>query len=261
MNKPQENTLNLKQIYVFIGASSVITKAIAEEYAKAGNHIVLVGRDYENIILSTNHLTVLGAASTTAIQLDLQNDKTHDDFIKTITDLHETHNKPILNIFVLSAIMPQQTEIDKNPQLGIDCITVGLTGIMSVLQRFIPLFTQEKQGTITIFGSVAGDRGRLKNYVYGATKAGLECYASGLRNQLGRSGVHVMLVKPGFMNTPMIQGIKLPPLPIAQPIDVAHSVIKSLEKKRNVIYIPWFWRIIMGIIKHIPECIFKKMSF
>jgi short-subunit dehydrogenase len=250
-----------KQIYLFIGASSVITKAIAEQYAIMGHHIILAGRNTDDMMITAKHLTLLGATSATAIPLDLQNFDNHQDFFQKISELHGQYDKSLLNIFVLSSIMPSQSDIDKNPILGIDCVTIGLTGIISVLQRFMAFFEQEKQGSVTIFGSVAGDRGRLKNYVYGATKAGLECYASGLRNQLGRFGVHVMLVKPGFMNTPMIEGMKLPPLPIAQPKDVAYSVVESLDKKRNVIYVPWFWRIIMGIIQHIPEFIFKKMSF
>lgn len=259
MNK--NNKTMGKEIYLFIGASSVITKAIAEQYATQGHHIVLAGRNNDDMLITTQHLTLLGATSATAITLDLQESHTHQAFFQKISDLYEHHDKPTLNIYVLSGIMPSQTDIDTNPQLGIDCVTIGLTGIISVLQRFMSFFEQQQQGSITIFGSVAGDRGRLKNYVYGATKAGLACYASGLRNQLGRFGVHVMLVKPGFMNTPMIQGMKLPPLPIAQPKDVARVVIESLQKKRNVIYVPWFWRIIMGIIQHIPEFIFKKMSF
>jgi short-subunit dehydrogenase len=239
----------------------VITKAIAEKYAIDGHHIILAGRANDDIVTTCNHLKILGAESAIFEILNLDDVKTHEQFVQTIIAFQKEHDSIPLNIFVLSAIMPPQTDIDTNPQLGIDCVNIGLTGIISVLQRFVPFFSTEQKGTITVFGSVAGDRGRLKNYVYGATKAGLECYTSGLRNYLGRSDVHVMLVKPGFMNTPMIQGMKLPPLPIAEPKDVATVVIASLEKKKNVIYVPWFWRIIMGIIQHIPEFIFKKMSF
>jgi short-subunit dehydrogenase len=250
-----------KQIYLFIGASSVITKAISEQYAKMGHHIILAGRTKTEMDAASLHLKSLGASTADSMVLDLQNPNSHNDLIEFVKASHATHNKPTLNIFALSAIMPPQQDINQEPQKGLDCITIGFTGLVSVLHRFVPFFEAEKNGSITVFGSVAGDRGRLNNYVYGATKAGLACYVSGLRNQLGRSGVHVMLVKPGFMNTPMIKGMKLPPLPIAQPNDVADCVIKSLEKKKNVIYVPWFWRIIMGIIQHIPECIFKKMSF
>ena len=255
------NDATHKQLYLFIGASSVITKAIAEKYAADGHHIILAGRANNDTLVTCNHLVLLGAGSVTAVTLDLQHYPSHPDFVQKISNLHTEYEKPALNIFVLGAIMPSQSDIDNNPQLGIDCVDIGLTGIISVLQRFLPLLTEQKNGTITLFGSVAGDRGRLKNYVYGATKSGLECYASGLRNQLGRVGVHVMLVKPGFMNTPMTQGMKLPPLPIAQPKDVAQAVVWSLRAKKNVIYVPCFWRIIMGIITHIPEFIFKKMSF
>lgn len=249
-----------KKLYIFIGASSVITQSIAQKYAMQGHHIILAGRKNNQHEAQVTALKSKGAASVDYLELDTKNFAQHAAFFNQIVALHTAYKQADMNIFVLSAIMPSQEEMTQDTQLAVDCIEVGLTGIVSILQKFIPYFQTHKAGNIVLFGSVAGDRGRLKNYVYGATKAGLACYASGLRNQLGRSNVHVMLVKPGFMNTPMIKGMKLPPLPIAEPEDVARQVIKSLEKKRNVIYVPRFWRLIMWVISLIPECIFKKMS-
>jgi decaprenylphospho-beta-D-erythro-pentofuranosid-2-ulose 2-reductase len=113
-------------------------------------------------------------------------------------------------------------------------------------------------GSVVIISSVAGDRGRRSNYLYGSAKAALSTFASGLRNRYAKSGVHVMTVKPGFIDTPMTWGMKSPL--IASREYVAEKIAVALEKKRNVIYVPFFWRFIMLIIIHIPEQIFKKLS-
>ena len=108
--------------------------------------------------------------------------------------------------------------------------------------------------------SVAGDRGRFSNYVYGSAKAGFATYLSGLRNRLNRSGAHVVTVKPGFVDTSMTWGVEGMFL-VAAPAAVAKSIAKAVEKKKNVIYTPGFWWFIMTIIKLVPERIFKKLSF
>jgi len=108
-------------------------------------------------------------------------------------------------------------------------------------------------------GSVAGDRGRIGNYVYGAAKAGFHTYLSGLRNRLTKSGGHVVTVKPGFVDTGMTWGLDGMFL-VASPDDVARDILKAVNKGRNTVYTPFFWRYIMLIIRHIPEFLFKKMS-
>jgi short-subunit dehydrogenase len=112
---------------------------------------------------------------------------------------------------------------------------------------------------VVAFGSVAGDRGRLKNYVYGSAKAGLHAYLSGLRNRLRRKGVHVMTVKPGFVDTAMTWGMPGMFL-VARPDDVARACLTAAEKNTDVFYVPWFWRWIMVVICAIPERLFKRLD-
>jgi short-subunit dehydrogenase len=121
-------------------------------------------------------------------------------------------------------------------------------------------FVKRGSGTIVGISSVAGDRGRKSNYIYGSAKAGFTAYLSGLRNELFHSGVHVVSVLPGFVNTNMTAGLKLPPLITAQPEEVASAIYQAIRKKKNVVYVKWMWRYIMCIIKSIPEFIFKKMK-
>ena len=109
--------------------------------------------------------------------------------------------------------------------------------------------------------SVAGDRGRASNYAYGAAKAGFTAFLSGLRNRLAKQGVHVLTVKPGFVRTAMTMGMKLPPPITAAPDEVGAAIYRAAEQsRRNVIYVRPIWRLIMGIIVHIPESLFKKMK-
>ncbi|MFK7924061.1 MAG: SDR family NAD(P)-dependent oxidoreductase, partial [Bacteroidia bacterium] len=120
---------------------------------------------------------------------------------------------------------------------------------------------QRGSGKIIGISSVAGDRGRASNYLYGSAKAGLTAYLSGLRNRLASKGVHVMTVKPGFVRTAMTENMDLPPVITGEPSKVAKDIIRSVRRGRNVIYTLWMWRYIMLIIRTIPERIFKKLSF
>ena len=112
------------------------------------------------------------------------------------------------------------------------------------------------RGTLAVISSVAGDRGRKSNYVYGASKAALDTFLSGLRNRVDRAGVQVLTIKPGFVATRMTAHIPKNRL-FATPEQVAHGILKAIRKRKDVVYVPWFWRPIMTIIKSVPERIFK----
>jgi len=138
-------------------------------------------------------------------------------------------------------------------------VTDSHTGPAQFLHEMAPLMEARKGGTVVGISSVAGDRGRISNYVYGAAKAAFSTYLAGLRNRLTRVGGHVVTVKPGFTDTGMTWGIEGMFL-VASPEATAARILKAVEKKRNVIYAPGFWWLIMTIIRHIPEPVFKKMS-
>ena len=135
----------------------------------------------------------------------------------------------------------------------------SFTGPARFLQMLAPVMEARGGGTVVGVGSVAGDRGRIGNYVYGAAKAGFATYLSGLRNRLNRAGAHVVTVKPGFVDTAMTWGIEGMFL-VASPEDIAASIDRAVERKKNVLYTPFFWRYIMLIIRSIPEFLFKKLS-
>ena len=139
-------------------------------------------------------------------------------------------------------------------------ISINFVGAASILAVVAEDFEKRGQGSIVGISSVAGDRGRQSNYVYGSAKAGLTAYLAGLRNRLAKSGGHVMTGKPGFCRTKMTENLDLPAALTASPEQVAEAVFQGLEKKRNTLYIRWMWRWIMLVIRHIPEFIFKRMG-
>jgi short-subunit dehydrogenase len=155
--------------------------------------------------------------------------------------------------------MPEQAAIDREPALIDGVVADSFTGPARFLQMLAPVMEARGGGTVVGVGSVAGDRGRLGNYVYGAAKAGFATYLSGLRNRLTRAGGHVVTVKPGFVDTAMTWGLPGMFL-VATPEKVAADILKAVRRRRNVIYTPAFWALIMLIIRHIPEPIFKKMK-
>ena len=131
--------------------------------------------------------------------------------------------------------------------------------VISLLTLLANHFEQQRHGCIAVISSVAGDRGRQSNYVYGTAKGALSIFLQGLRNRLHKSGVQVLTVKPGFVDTPMTASLPKGPL-WATPEKVAEDIDKAIENKRNVLYTPSFWFLIMAIIKSVPESIFKRLS-
>ncbi|MEM6602597.1 MAG: SDR family NAD(P)-dependent oxidoreductase [Pseudomonadota bacterium] len=246
-----------QNIRLFLGASSAVARHMAELYAAEGDALILAGRDTEDLERTASHLALKHKIKASALSYDALDFASHADFIAEVKTHAEGMN---LHIIALAAYMPEQAEMDKDIDKALKCINTGYTGLVSVLHPLAAYLEEKRNGSVIIFGSVAGDRGRYGNYIYGSTKAALHCYGAGLRNRLEKSDVHVLTVKPGFIDTVMTRGMKLPPLPIAKPRTVAQNVIKANAKKRNEIYTPFFWWAIMLIIRNIPEFIFKKLK-
>jgi len=240
--------------WIILGASSAIGREFGRAAARGDADIVLAGRDIDDLERSAADITVTTGRSARVMAFDALDTASHADFVARAATI-----EGILNIALLFGTMPEQAEMDADPHIALDCLAAGFTGAVSILHHFAPLLEARRAGCVIGFGSVAGDRGRLKNYVYGAGKAGLHTYLAGLRNRLGRSGVHVMTVKPGFVDTAMTFG--LPGLfLVASPALVAQATLDAARAGKDVIYVPWFWQYIMLIIRHVPERIFKKLS-
>ena len=244
----------MSESWIILGATSSMARAFARALAARGDAVFLSGRDTEDLQAFATDLTLRGAALAEALAFDARKP---DGFAAIIERLERQDGQ--INAAVFVGSMPDQAAIDADPGLIDGTVTDNFTGPARFLQMLAPVIEARGSGTIVGVGSVAGDRGRLGNYVYGAAKAGFHTYLAGLRNRLTRSGGHVVTVKPGFVDTAMTWGLEGMFL-VAPPEKVASDILKAVHKKRNVIYTPFFWRYIMLIIRSIPEPVFKKMK-
>lgn len=244
----------MSETWIILGATSAMARAFARDRAKDGDTILLAGRDANELKALSSDCTLRGARVAEALGFDIRDPGT----FQAIIDRAGQEEGP-LNTAVFVGTMPEQSEIDADPALVDGVIVDSYTGPARFLQMLAPVLEERGKGAIVGVSSVAGDRGRLGNYVYGSAKAGFTAYLSGLRNRLGRCGVHVMTVKPGPVDTAMTWGLgKLPFM--TTPDAVAADIAKGLKKQRNVIYTAGIWRIVMTVICAIPEPVFKKLS-
>jgi len=244
----------MNQSWIILGASSSMAKAFARLVADRGDAVFLAGRDKDDLARSAADCAARGARLARALSFDAR-DAASFSAILDAAQAEDGH----INCAVFVGSMPEQSAIDADPSLVDGVIADSFTGPSRFLQAFAPIVEERGGGTVIGVGSVAGDRGRIGNYVYGSAKAGFAAFLSGLRNRLTRAGGHVVTVKPGFVDTGMTWGLEGMFL-VASPEKVAGEMLKAADKKRNVLYTPFFWRYIMLIIRNIPEPIFKKLS-
>lgn len=243
----------VSETWLILGATSSMARALARSLADRGAGLLLAGRDLEDLETTAADCAFRGAGFARAMAFDARDP---EGFAALEAALAEAPGSANVAVFVGS--MPAQTEIDADPAMVDGVVQDSFTGPARLLTLLAPQ-VEARQGCVVGVGSVAGDRGRVGNYVYGAAKAGFATYMSGLRNRLTRAGAHAVTVKPGFVDTAMTWGLPGMFL-VAPPDSVAASILKAVAKKRNVIYTPFFWRGIMTIIRAVPEPIFKKLS-
>ncbi len=242
------------ETWLILGASSAMARAFARALADRGARLLLAGRDAEDLAALAADCRFRGAASAEPVAWDARSPATTGPLIARLEAVEGT-----VNAAVFAGSMPPQAEIDADPARIDGVVADSFTGPARALSQVAPLIEARGGGTIVGVASVAGDRGRVGNYVYGAAKAGFATYLSGLRNRLTRSGGHVVTVKPGFVDTAMTWGLEGMFL-VAPPEAVADAILSAVNNRRNVIYTPFFWRYIMMIIRAVPEPIFKKLS-
>lgn len=239
--------------WIVLGATSSMARAFARAVVDRGDGLLLCGRDMDDLAASAADAAARGAPVAEAMAFDARDITSFTPILARAKALDGN-----VSVAVFVGSMPPQEEIDADPSLIAGTIADSYGGPAAFLTAIAPIL-EDKGGAVVGVGSVAGDRGRLGNYVYGSAKAGFHTYLAGLRNRLGRSDVHVVTVKPGFVDTAMTWGLEGMFL-VASPEKVAADILRAVDKGRNVIYTPFFWWGIMNIIRHIPEPIFKKLS-
>ena len=240
---------------VIVGATSAIAEQIARLYASQGAKLFLIGRNALKLDLMAKDLRIRGAISVETLTADLVDFKMHEYIVEqSVNQLGE-----ISRLYVAHGTLPDNKACENNPLQAIAEINLNLNSVVSLLLHFAKHFKSQKNGSMVVISSVAGDRGRQSNYIYGASKGGLSVFLQGLRNRLFADNVHIVTVKPGFVDTPMTASFDKGLLWVS-PQKVARLIVKGVNKRRNTVYVPGFWRIIMLVIIHIPEFIFKRMK-
>jgi len=244
----------MKKVMIF-GATSAIAEATARHFAAAGDRLYLVARSQEKLDAIAADLRIRGADRVAICVMEATEYERHESLIEQAVQ----GLGGLDSALVAHGTLPDQRACERSFEITRAELEVNFLSTISLLTHLANHFERESGGTLAAISSVAGDRGRQSNYVYGAAKGGVSIFLDGLRNRLQTAGVRVITIKPGFVDTPMTAEFDKGAL-WAQPDKIAHRIYTSMERGADVLYVPWFWKPIMFVIKHIPEPVFKRMK-
>ncbi|MBS1724632.1 MAG: SDR family oxidoreductase [Armatimonadetes bacterium] len=237
------------------GATSGIARAISNELAKEGHPIVLAGRDESELQRLASDLSIRTGTEVHTALFDASDPATHPLLLMEASAKAGKLEGAVLAFGYLGDQQLAQTDWQEARKI----LELNFVSAASLLHVLASDMETRQTGWITVLSSVAGDRGRMSNYVYGSAKGGLTVFLQGLRARLQKSGVHVMTVKPGPVDTAMTFGSDKLPL-LADPGDVGAAIVKALKRRKDVVYVPSPWRLIMFVLRTVPEKVFKKTS-
>ena len=242
-----------KDAVLIIGARSDIAIAVAHCFAKESYDIQLAARNISSLDVDKSDIELRYQVGVSLHDFNALDIDSHERFVSLL---------PKLPFVVVCAVgyMGVQAENERDLLAALNVMRSNFEGPASILAVLANHFEQRGSGTLVGISSVAGERGRATNYVYGSAKAGFTAFLSGLRNRLAKKGVHVVTVLPGFVATKMTKEMNLPSKLTAQPDEVAIAVLNAVKKKYNIIYVKKIWLLIMKVIRSIPEHFFKKMK-
>jgi short-subunit dehydrogenase len=239
------------------GATSAIAQATARRWIERGHSLCLVGRNSEKLqsVLADLQVRAGAAGRVTAIVADLDDTAGHaelmDNAVQALGGLDM--------VFIAHGTLPDNERCAQVVSITLrEMVTNGLSAV-SLATLAAQRFEAQGHGQIAVITSVAGDRGRQSNHVYGAAKGMVSLFLQGLRNRLHPKGIGVLTIKPGFVDTPMTAHIKKGGPLWASPQQIADGIVKAVDRRRDVVYLPGFWRLIMTVIKLIPEAVFKRL--
>lgn len=243
------------QKILIIGATSAIAEACSKRFAAQGHSLYLLARNSSRLESLAQDLRVRGAAAVHCATFEANALKTHQALLEQV----KAELKGLDRVLIAHGTLSDQQACEQSVELTLQELQTNALSVIALLTLLANHFEQQRHGSIAVIGSVAGDRGRQSNYIYGTAKGALGIFLQGLRNRLHKSGVQVLTIKPGFVDTPMTAAFPKGPL-WATPEKVAQDIDKAIEKKKDVLYTPGFWMLIMQIIKSVPEKIFKRLS-
>jgi decaprenylphospho-beta-D-erythro-pentofuranosid-2-ulose 2-reductase len=244
----------MKKILI-LGAASAIAKEVAYNFARDGAHLYLVDLTQDRLEATMDDIL---ARYETMISLDVM-DATDFDRHEPLFKRAVEKMNGVDAVLIAHGTLANQEETQKSVERIVREFNINSLSVIAFASVAANYFEEKKEGLIAVISSVAGDRGRMSNYIYGAAKGGVTTFLQGLRNRLAHSGVNVLTIKPGMVDTPMTAQMPKSPL-FAKPKDVGRSIYKAMIAKKDVVYVPGYWCLIMWVIIHLPEFIFKKMK-
>jgi decaprenylphospho-beta-D-erythro-pentofuranosid-2-ulose 2-reductase len=240
---------------LIVGAGSAIAQASARIFAARGDALFLVGRKAPVLEAMAMDLKVRGAAQVCTEVLDANDFAGHGPML----DRAQALLGGLDTVLVAYGTLSDQKACEASADLTVRELTNNAVSVAALLTALAARFEAQRKGTIAVIASVAGDRGRQSNYVYGSAKSLVATFASGMRQRLAKSGVAVITIKPGFVDTPMTAAFRKGAL-WATPQRVAAGIVRAIDRSAQVVYLPWFWRLIMLIIRAIPEGVFVRLK-
>jgi decaprenylphospho-beta-D-erythro-pentofuranosid-2-ulose 2-reductase len=241
---------------VIIGATSAIAIACAREWAAKGARFFLVARNSERLDQVAADLAARGAAFVVTHRLDIDQIDEHAAMLtRCVTELVSLDI-----VLVAPGTLPDQKACETDAAVAVREFNTNAVSLIALLTPLANTLEAQRHGALAVISSVAGDRGRPSNYLYGSAKAALSAFLEGLRARLFKAGVSVLTIKPGFVATPMTAGLPLPGPLVATPEKVARDIVRGIDGKKNVLYTPWFWWGVMAIIRNVPQFLFKRAS-
>ena len=245
----------MKKILI-VGATSAIATACARLWTREDVVFFLAGKDGVKLQHTADDLKARGAAEVYTSVIDLNSFERHDSMLAECFGALEQVDIAL----IAHGTLPDQAACEKDTDLALREFSSNGLSTIAILTPLANRLAAQHHGTIAVISSVAGDRGRQSNYLYGAAKASVTTFCEGLRARLFKQGVHVLTIKPGFVDTPMTQGLALPGPLVSSPDKVAKLIHKAIKRRHNTVYTPSYWWLIMLVIRSIPTSIFKRLS-
>jgi decaprenylphospho-beta-D-erythro-pentofuranosid-2-ulose 2-reductase len=240
---------------LILGATSGIARETSRCFAAEHARLFLVARDKKNLQALSDDLRIRGAESVETFAADLTDDLSQPLIISRAFAVWEGLDAAL----IAHGTLPDQLLAEHHPGLLRNAIEINYFSVVSLLMQLAEAFEEQRFGVLAVIGSVAGDRGRRSNYVYGSAKAALATFVAGLRSRLARAKVQVVLIKPGWVSTPMTEHLAQNFLFVSAE-RAGREVYKAMVSPRPIVYCPWYWKWIMGFIRFIPESIFAKLN-
>lgn len=241
---------------LIIGVTSAIAQAVARRFARDGTALFITARDQSRLDTVAEDLQVRGARRVSTFVFDADDFERHHSLVEAI---RSAFPEGLDSALIAYGTLPDPEKIAIDADAVAEAFTTNATSVVALMTRLAGLFEEQGRGNLTVISSVAGDRGRPSNYVYGAAKGAVSLFAQGLRAHLAKHGIRVTTIKPGLVETPMTEHLPQNRL-FANPEKVGRRIHRAMRRGEDVVYVPAFWRPVMAAIRLIPERIFKKLN-